>query len=53
MGKEKSRRYKFTAILQVGVNFITEDKKIKDILVEKWDGQQFVRSKEVFMPTAV
>ncbi|MDZ7878154.1 MAG: AAA family ATPase [Saprospiraceae bacterium] len=34
----------------IGVNFMTADKKINDILVEKWNGQQFVRLTEDFMP---
>lgn len=37
-------------IYLVGVNFITKDKKIKDILVEKWNGEQFIRLKEDFTP---
>ena len=37
-------------IYLIGVNFITEGKKINDILVEKWNGQQFERLKETFAP---
>ena len=37
-------------IYLIGVNFITEGKKINDVLVEKWDGQQFMRLKEAFTP---
>ena len=38
------------SIYLIGVNFITKDKKINDILVEKWNGQQFIRLKDDFMP---
>jgi len=38
------------SIYLVGVNFVTADKKINDILVEKWDGGQFVRLEGEFTP---
>ena len=37
-------------IYLVGVNFMTADKKIKDLLVEKWDGERFVRLESAFTP---
>ena len=40
-------------IYLVGVNFITKDKKIDDVLVEKWDGQQFKRLNDAFTPKEV
>ena len=38
-------------IYLVGVNFMTADKKIKDLLVEKWDGGRFIRLEGAFTPT--
>ena len=35
-------------IYLIGVNFMTEGKKINDVLVEKWNGQQFERLHEAF-----
>ena len=40
-------------IYLVGVNFITIAKKINEILVEKWDGQQFKRLDAAFTPQEV
>jgi len=40
-------------IYLIGVNFVTADKKINDLLVEKWDGQQFVALEGAFLPKAV
>ena len=40
-------------IYLIGVNFITKDKKINDVLVEKWNGQQFERLKEAFTPEEI
>ena len=34
----------------IGVNFMTADKRINDILVEKWDNGQFSRLTEDFVP---
>ena len=34
----------------VGVNFLTKEKVINKVLVEKWDGQQFERLAENFTP---
>ena len=40
-------------IYLIGVNFVTADKKINNILVEKWNGKQFVRLKGAFVPKQV
>ena len=37
-------------IYLIGVNFVTAEKKINGILVEKWDGKKFVRLEESFTP---
>ena len=37
-------------IYLVGVNFMTAEKKIKDLLVEKWDGERFIRLEGAFTP---
>ena len=38
------------SIYLVGVNFVTADKKINDILVEKWNGEQFLRLEGNYVP---
>ena len=40
-------------IYLIGVNFVTAEKKINDILVEKWDGNAFVRLEGAFTPKEV
>ena len=40
-------------IYLIGVNFITEGKRINDVLVEKWNGQMFERLKETFTPREI
>ena len=37
-------------IYLIGVNFMVADKKINDILVEKWQDEQFVRLEGAFVP---
>ncbi len=37
-------------IYLIGINFLTADKKIKGILVEKWEGENFVRLAGDFTP---
>ena len=40
-------------IYLIGVNFITAEKKINDILVEKWNGNAFLRLEGAFTPKEV
>ena len=40
-------------IYLIGVNFVTAEKKINEILVEKWDGNAFVRLEGAFTPKEV
>ena len=37
-------------IYLIGVNFMSAEKKINDIQVEKWDGSQFIRLTDLFTP---
>ena len=41
------------SIYLVGVNFVTADKKINDIQVEKWDGEKFIRLNDTLVPNEV
>lgn len=38
------------ALYLIGVNFLTDEKRINDILVEKWENGSFVRLKGDFVP---
>ncbi|MDZ7877328.1 MAG: AAA family ATPase [Saprospiraceae bacterium] len=55
----KEKNYAEQLLLQnktlyiVGVNFVTEEKKIKQILVEKWQNEQFIRLTDTFTPKEV
>ena len=37
-------------IYLVGVNFLTAEKRVNDVLVDKWNGKKFVRLQGVFTP---
>ena len=54
----KSKHYALPFLLEgkniylIGVSFLTAGKKIDEILVEKWDGSQFIRLDGIFTPIA-
>ena len=55
----KKKNYAAPFLLQkkniylIGVNFVTAEKKINDILVDKWNGKEFIRLEGAFTPKEI